>query len=76
MKSGIAMDITFINLCRLPPTILFIYNNNGCFFNHEKTMCRKYKVIVTIMNYISCYINVIKLRMYILTYINFVVKML
>ncbi len=77
MKRGVAMDITFINSCRLPLTILFIYNNNGCLFNHEETMCKKYKIIVAIMNYINCYIFLfIKLRMYILKYIDFVVKML
>ncbi len=56
MKKGVAITTTFITSCRLPPTILFIYNNNGCFFNHEKTMCRKYKFIVAIMNYINFYI--------------------
>jgi hypothetical protein len=48
MKMGIVTDITFITSCRLPLTILFIYNNDGCFINHEKTMCRTYKIIVAI----------------------------
>jgi hypothetical protein len=69
-----AMDITFIISCRLPPTILFIYNNSGCFINHEKTMCRMYKIIVVIMNYINCNMFLfIKFRLYILRYIDFVV---
>ncbi len=77
MKRGVATDITFIISCRSPPTILFIYNNSGCFFNHEKTMCRKYKIIVAIMNYICCYMFIfIKFKMYILRYIEFVVKIL
>ncbi len=71
------MDITFITSCRLPLTILLIYNNNGYFFNHEETMCKKYKIIVAIMNYINCYIFLfIKLKIYVLRYIDFVVKMI
>ncbi len=38
---------------------------------------RNYKIIVAIMNYINCYMFLfIKLRMYILRYIDFVIKML
>jgi hypothetical protein len=38
-------------------------------------MCRMYKIIVVIMNYISCNMFLfIKFRMYILRYIHFVVK--
>ncbi len=71
------MDITFITSCRLPPTFLFIYKNSGGFINHEKTMCRLYKIIVAIMNYISYNMFLfIKFRMYILRYIDFVVKIL
>jgi hypothetical protein len=70
MKRGIAIEITFIISCRLPPTILFIYNNSGCFINDEKTMCRMYKIIVAIM------FLFIKLGMYVLRYIDFVVKIL
>ncbi len=67
MKNGVAIATTFITLCRLPPTILFIYNNNGFFFNHEKIMCRKYKIIVAIMNDICFYIYFfITFRVYIL----------
>jgi len=77
MKRGIATNITFITSCRLPPTILFIYNNNGYFINHKKTMCRMYKIIVAIMNYISFNMFFfIKFRMYVLKYIDFVFKIL
>jgi len=76
MKKGATTYNFFITSCRLPPTILFICNKSGCFFNHEKLcMCRKYKIIVAIMNYINCYMFLfIKLRMYILKYTYFVVK--
>ncbi len=78
MKRGVATYITFITSCKLSPTIIFIYNKSGCFFNHEKTMyCRKYKIIVAIMNYINCYMFLfIKFRMYIVKYTYFVVKIL
>ncbi len=78
MKRGVATYITFITSCKLSPTILFICNKSGCFFNHEKTMyCRKYKIIVVIMNYINCYMFLfIKFRMYIMKYTYFVVKIL
>jgi hypothetical protein len=67
-------NIYYFHSCRLPPPILFVYNNSGCFINHEKTMCRMYKMIVVIMNYISCNTFLfIKFRMYILRYIDFVV---
>ncbi len=70
MKKGVATYITFITSCRLPPTILFICNKSGCFFNHEKIMYnRKYKIIVAIMSYINCYMFLfIKFRMYVLKY--------
>jgi hypothetical protein len=56
MKKGVATYNTFIPSSKLSPTILFICNKSGCFFNHEKTMYyRKYKIIVAIMYYISCY---------------------
>ncbi len=77
MKKGITMNTTFITSCRLPPAILFIYNNSDCFFNHEKTICRKYKIIVAIMNYINCYMFLfVKFRVYILRYIIFFVNIL
>ncbi len=76
MKRGVATYITFITSCRLPPIILFIFNNSGSFFNREKTMyCRKYKIIVSIMNYINCYMCLfIIFTMYVLKYTYFVVK--
>ncbi len=55
MKKGVAIATTFITSCKLPPTILFIYNNNGFIFNHENIMGRKYKIIVAIMNDICFY---------------------
>ncbi len=78
MKRGVATYTTFITSCRLPLTILFICNKSGWFFNDEKTMYyRKSKIIVAIINYISCYMfPFIKFRMYVLKCTYFFVKIL